>query len=82
MANFIIKSREYGEISFFMPTDGGYVHLESSGKPGTLGKQICKGGDFMGSTLSATPETFEAVCRRWHRQRMAYVREWGFEYGN
>jgi len=82
MTNFTINSRAHGQISFFMPNGGGYVRLESSGKPGTLGKQLCAGGDFMGSTISATPETFERACRRWHKQRLAAIREFGMEYGN
>lgn len=82
MANFEITSRTHGTISFFMPDNGGYVRLESVGNSGTLGKQICTGGDFMGSTISATPATFESACRRWHKQRLAAIREYGMEYGN
>lgn len=82
MTNFTINSREFGKISFFMPSDGGHVFLESKGKPGTLGQQICRGGRCSGSTIRATPETFEAICRAWHRKHMAACREYGLEYGN
>ena len=67
----IIKSRKTGEtFEFWMPIDGGYIHLESEGKSGVLGRQICKGGSFFGSTLRATPETFKSVCRNWYRAHM------------
>lgn len=68
--NIIIKSRTAGTFSFWMNAAGGYIFLESDGKPGTLGQQICKGGYFSGSTLSGTPETFEKVCRSWYRSHM------------
>ena len=43
--NFTIKSRKTGEIfSFYAPDSGGYVHLESPGRPGSTGAQICRGG--------------------------------------
>ncbi|MFU0669037.1 hypothetical protein ACMZ54_27435, partial [Klebsiella pneumoniae] len=36
--NFTIKSRKTGEIfSFYAPDSGGYVHLESPGRPGSTG---------------------------------------------
>ncbi|RZP88974.1 hypothetical protein [Vibrio vulnificus] len=67
----IIKSRKTGQdFEFWMPHDGGYIRLESEGKEGILGRQICKGGGFMGSALIATPETFKSVCRNWYRAHM------------
>ena len=43
--NFTIKSRKTGEIfSFYAPDSGGYVHLESPGRPGSTGAQICREG--------------------------------------
>ena len=78
MARIIIKTRKEGEMSFFCPASGGYVWLESEGRPGTLGQQICEGGGFMGSTLSAKEETLGDVARKWLRQRRACERkeEW------
>lgn len=61
-----IKSRKWGAYTFSMKADGGYVFLNHDG----CRCQICKGGNFMGSTLTATPETFEKVVRRWYRQHM------------
>ncbi|MBW0278613.1 MULTISPECIES: hypothetical protein [Shewanella] len=73
MANLSIKSRKTGEtFNFWMPLDGGYIRLESQGRSGTLGRQICVGGGFMGNTLSARSEaSFEKQCRSWYR---AYMR--------
>lgn len=68
-----IKSRNTGEIfSFFMPSGGGYIYLQTKDRPGTLGRQICHGGGFMGSTIEAVSEEgFKSACRRWYR---AYTR--------
>jgi hypothetical protein len=70
MTEFAIKTRRYGTLTFFMPSKGGYVRLETAGKSGTLSKHICDGGGFMGYMLGATPETLEKVARGWHRQRL------------
>lgn len=74
MARFMIKTRDedHGTLTFFMPDNGGYVRLERGAKYGTLGDQICYGGDFRGNTVTATPDTLAYECRRWWRQR----REW------
>ena len=71
MARIIIKTRKEGEFSFWCPTGGGYVRIESEGRPGTLGQQICEGGGLMGSTLEATEATLGDVARKWLRQRRA-----------
>lgn len=71
MNQLTLKSRKTGQtFNFWMPLDGGYIRLESEGSSGTLGKQICQGGGFMGNTLSATPETFEKTCRTWYKAHM------------
>ncbi|WP_318370465.1 hypothetical protein [Enterobacter sp.] len=63
-----IKSRKNGEVfSFWMGSGGGYIHLQGKGNPGNLGRQICRGGSFVGSALTATPETFDKVVRNWYR---------------
>lgn len=69
MARMTIKTRDQGTLQFFVPDAGGYVRLESDAQPGTLGRQICEGGGFTGSTLQATPETLATVARRWWKQR-------------
>ncbi|MEB8288012.1 hypothetical protein OKT24_19850 [Aeromonas veronii] len=68
MNELTITSRKTGEtFTFWMPASGGYIFRTYPSKPGTLGDQICDGGRSMGNTLSATPATFEKVCRRWYR---------------
>ena len=75
MARFTIKTRNHGEKSFFVPDTGGYVRLEEGDKIGTLGKQICYGGGFRGSTVTASPETLETESRRWWKQFLRNERE-------
>jgi hypothetical protein len=57
-------------VSFYMADSGGHVYLGS----GTDGRQICGDGHFMGRALSATPQTFERVCRRWWRYHLERTR--------
>ncbi len=64
-----------GRHAYFMPNRGGYVFLELEGRPGTLGLQLCEGGNLGGGhAVSANPATFDRVCRRWHRARLALIR--------
>lgn len=76
MARFVIKTRceDHGALEFFVPDQGGYVRLERAGRPGTLGDQICYGGDFRGSTITATPETLASEARKWWRARRRWLR--------
>ncbi|EIY5162638.1 hypothetical protein MLW98_004395 [Klebsiella variicola] len=77
--NFTIKSRKTGEIfCFYAPDSGGYVHLESPGHSGNTGAQICRGGRFMGSTLScgASEDDLASVARKWYRQYMEERRKY------
>lgn len=72
---FTINSRDHGAISFWMSGDAGYVFLESEGKPGSLGSQICRGGGFSGSTITANAENFERICRNWWRLHLKQINE-------
>lgn len=75
--NHTIKSRKLSTTySFYMPSDGGYVYLESEGACGVLGKQLCRKG---GSTIRATPETFKVVCNNWYRRHLKYINGFGEE---
>lgn len=74
MARFVINSKIFGVCSFFVPDNGGYVRLELDGKSGTLGRQICQGGGFMGNTLSGCPESLENIARLWHKARLRNCR--------
>lgn len=76
MAKFTIKSRIHGDVAFFVPDQGGYVRVEKPGATGTLGMQICSGGQLRGFTLTATPETLEKTARTWWRQYLAVEREY------
>ena len=65
MARFTINSREHGARDFFVPDHGGYVRLETGSNHGTLGQQICYGGDFFGNTITADKATLETEARKW-----------------
>lgn len=77
MPNLTIRSKKLNrEFSFFMPPNGGYVRLEDDRNHGTLGRQICVGGGFMGNTIVAyTEESFKRQCREWYR---AHIRKTGY----
>lgn len=76
MARITISTRR-GKREFWCPDAGGYVRLETEGHSGTLGRQICEGGGFMGSTLTADAETLPKVARRWLRQQRDGLRKNG-----
>ena len=87
MATFTINTRDHGQATFFVrdsatDNNSGYVYLESAGRAGTLGKQICAGGDFSGETLTATVESLEKVARAWHRKHLKIVADYDIPYGN
>ncbi len=53
---------------FFCPDGGGYVRLETDKHEGTLGRQICYGGDLTGTAIRVDDEDeFKRECRRWYR---------------
>lgn len=67
---FTIHSRKLNkDVTFYKSPSvtKGYVYVDLNGKEGCLGKQICKGGYLMGSTIQATDENFERVCKNWLR---------------
>lgn len=70
MARFTLKTRNHGELSFFVVDTGGYVRLESGRNHGTLGKQICHGGGYRGTAVTATADTLADEARRWWRQSL------------
>lgn len=76
MAIYTTTTREFGKIEFI--NLGAYVHVDIGGKR----KQICYGGDFMGSTVQvsrdATQETVKAAAQAWMRQRRDWQRKEGF----
>ncbi len=80
MTTLTIRSRRTGEeFNFWMNDGGGYIHLESKGRNGCLGRQICKGGGFTGSTLSANTENqFKERCRKWYRAYQEDTKKYGY----
>ena len=64
-----INSKNYGGMDFTMNDNGGYIRCN--------GKQICKGGGYMGSTISGSPEGFELTCKKWWNQQRAELNEYG-----
>lgn len=67
------------EITFSIPGKR-HIYADLNGQPGTLGQQICKGGDTMGSTLSYSGNNqaeFDAICRKWYRAHVRNLKRWG-----
>ncbi len=71
MAFFTIDSRDHGEVTFHTKDEGGYVRVKSKEWDR---KQICRGGYFMGSTLTADESSLEKVARKWWKQYLAFQR--------
>jgi len=49
----------------------GYIWMEAAGGRRL---QICDGGDFFGTTLTATTSDLKKVAQRWMRQRRDWMR--------
>lgn len=75
MTRIILKTRTNGIMEFFAPAEGGAVRLESPGRSGILGQQICERGSFCGGTLSANAASLEYVARKWYRAYRAKQRK-------
>jgi hypothetical protein len=83
-----INSRKFGEVTFFVQSNGGYIFVDLNKKPGTLGNQICDGGELMGNTISyhgdrnrdLHQESFEKICNNWFRKYRDNYR--GIDYEN
>lgn len=71
MATFTITTKKHGVIEFTCRDEGGYVRAN--------GKQIGTGG-YMGSMHEADATTLAKVARKWHRQQLAAIREYGMSY--
>lgn len=69
-----INSRKLGCTITFSRPGSSYIYADLNGQPGTLGRQICRGGNTSGNTLTYEGDDqaqFEAICRNWYR---AYMR--------
>lgn len=73
MSTYTLKS-EGQEITFSNIGSAGYVYCDMGNRRnhGTLGRQICKGGRFTGSTLTASDDDLPRVVRNWLK---AYYRD-------
>jgi len=69
-----IKSRKLNKtFSFYKrSTDDqeSYIFLGSDDEAGLSDDQICHGGWFHGSTITATDDNFVKACKKWYRQHM------------
>lgn len=68
-----IKSRTLGKEIVFSVPGKHYIFADINGSPGTLGKQICKGGRLSGSTLAYSgndQREFSAICLAWYKAFM------------
>ena len=70
------RTQEFGAITFCAPaaTDTylGYVWIETErGYASRERRQICYGGGFAGSTVTATADGVKVAAQAWLRQRRA-----------
>lgn len=74
---FTIKSRKPGhDLEFSRPGEY-YIYVDLNGKSGSLGDQICDGGELLGATIGFNGDdeaNFERICRNWYR---SYLRKHG-----
>ena len=83
---YVIKSRRLKhDVTFFwtpgQKTGTGYIYVDmtpNNNKPGVLGDQICDGGGFLGSTLSAySKDDFINTSKKWWK---SFLRNTYIEY--
>jgi hypothetical protein len=66
-----INTRTRGPVEFCAKKNGGYIFVDLNGQPGTLGWQVCEGGETSGHALSAkSQQHLERVVRRWWAARL------------
>ncbi len=64
------------ELTFTRPGRG-YVYVDINRRPGTLGRQICENGKFLGETLVCmgdSQEIFVELCNDWYREFVDHYR--------
>jgi len=79
MTDYITHTEELGRCVFTAPaatdTRNGYVWIETErGYASRERRQICYGGDFRGSTVTAREGEVKVAAQKWLRQRRAYLR--------
>jgi len=74
-STYTTRTNEFGQITFSAPAattaSDGYIWMEAAGGRRL---QICDGGDFFGTTLTATTSDLKKVAQRWMRQRRDWMR--------
>lgn len=78
---YTTRTAEFSRIEFNAPaatdTYAGYVWMETE-RGARI--QICHGGDFRGSTVTATEGGLKAAVQTWLRQRRNWMHKEGFSY--
>lgn len=73
-----IETKSEGTLSFWASESDSthYVYLEGSGK-GILGRLICQGGGFSGTTVTCdgTEDGLRRAARKWWRQHLTHQRK-------
>jgi len=70
-----INSRKLNKIITFSRPGEHYIYVDLNDKPGTLGNQICDGGEIIGSTIGYSGdnlEVFEKICHKWWKKFLQY----------
>lgn len=79
-----IKSTAIGDEVIFSRPGRYYIYVDLNGQQGSLGQQICQGGELLGDTLGVhgDDETaqarFEKTCRTWWKSYLRKQREGKF----
>lgn len=77
MTTYTTRTAEFGRVTFTAPaaseTYAGHVWIETERDR----RQICNGGDFTGSTITATSGSVKAAAQRWMRERRTWRRAEG-----
>ena len=77
--HYTIKSNKLNRKITFSRPGSHYIYVDLNNHSGTLGHQICKGGELSGSTLgisgdnydSEVQKQFERLCKSWWKQYRA-----------
>lgn len=86
MTTYTTRTKELGTCVFTAPAArddyAGYVFVETDrGYASKERRQICYGGDFRGSTVTASAGALKYEAQRWLRQRRAWRRADGIIEG-
>ena len=78
-----IKSKVINDTLNFSVIGSHYIYVDFESDKDFNHKQICKGGDFMGSTLSYFGESekaFKDICKTWYRSYIADFKKYDYRY--